>query len=150
MEAWSNPAYGYDANCVVAELKNTQHYNRLIEIRVSNDIGEVPESMKPYTVMVGKYADEPELQPSLENGKQVLKPVYMPVMKEVTQTWDNSKEKYWVEESFDGPGHWEQGGVLTMTFWAQETYPVVVDPLNGAGCDYNAIIEAAERKRMWA
>jgi hypothetical protein len=52
MEAWSNPAYGYDANCTLAELKNTQHYSRLIEIQVDKSIGEVPEDMKPHTVMV--------------------------------------------------------------------------------------------------
>ncbi len=73
----------------------------------------------------------------------------MPVMKPVTRTWDNSDRKYWVPDSFDGPGHWEHGGVLTMTWWVQEEEPIIVDPLNGAGIDYNAIIQAAERKRTW-
>jgi len=31
--------------------------------------------------------------------------------------------------------------------WEQEKYPITVDPLNGAGCDYNAIIQAEESKR---
>lgn len=147
--AYSNATYGYDADCTT-ELKDSHPYKNLVEVRVSKSIGEVPEDMKPRTVMIPKYEEEPELQPSLENGVQVLTPVYMPVMKEVTRTWDNSDERYWVEDSFDGPGHWEQGGVLTMTFWEQETYPVVVDPLNGAGCDYNAIIQAAKQKqRSW-
>ena len=68
IEAWSNPAYGIDST---AELKTTSSYNRLIEIRVDESIGEVTEELKPRTVMVPKFVEE--LQPSLEDGKQVLR-----------------------------------------------------------------------------
>jgi hypothetical protein len=160
MEAWSNPAYGIDST---AELKTTTSYNRLIEIRVDESIGEVTEDLKPCTVMVQKFKEVQQEKlvweqnkcgmwhPKRVNGKRVYETVTTlePCMIEREQTWDNSKEKYWVEESWDGPGHWQEGGVLTMTYWEPEMEPHVVDPLMGAGCDYNAIIQAAERKRTW-
>jgi hypothetical protein len=160
---YSNPKYGYDADCTEPELKLETSYKQLAEIEVSKSVGEVTEDLKPRTYMTPKFEEFQEQRLVWEktqhgtwihkrdaNGRRVWETVttLRPVMgEEKTYTIDHSDQKHWVPDSWDGPGHYEHGGILTFTYREPVMEERTYDPLHGAGIDYNAVIEAAKQQR---
>jgi hypothetical protein len=129
--AYSNTSYAMDA---ISELKSSWSYQKLLEVSVSKSIGDVPEEKKPYTTMIPKFVEETRTQ--WVDGEQVAQTVMVPSLIKRTESWG--------EGMVDELG--EPIGTMTMSWWEQETYPLVVDPLHGAGVDYDAVIMAAENK----
>jgi hypothetical protein len=142
MYAYSNPAYGYDHAEFEHGLQHSTSYSTLLEIEVPHSVGEVSEDMKPRKVRVQKFVEQghpgsewvqgvPVID--LITGEPLFQSTLVPSMVEVTRM-------------FGSP----DGEHMTFTSWEKEYEEVEIDPLHGAGMDYEAIIEAANRKRMWA
>lgn len=133
MYMYSNASYGYDAD-KTNELKDSKLYNTLVEVSISKSIGQVREEDKPRKVMIPKFEEKEQLKfengyPILDiNGNGVMETIMVPSLVEAERTITS------------------EYGTLTFTGWEQEEYEIIVDPMNGAGCDYNEIIHAAERK----